>query len=393
MKRSIATAAALIGIVTMASALAAAPPERKTLDIGQAAPDFKLPGIDGKTYSLADFKDAKLLCIVFHCNHCPTAQAYDDRLIQLDRDYKNRGVAVVAVSPNDPSAVRLDEQGYTEYNDSLDEMKQRAKDKGFEFVYLYDGETQAMSNAYGVIATPHVMIFDQDRKLRYNGRIDDSDIAEVKSHDARNALDALLVGKPVPVETTRVFGCSTKWAEKAQTSVDALKKADAEPVTIELIDREGVEKLAKNDSDKYRLINLWATWCGPCVQEMPELVTMNRMYRKRQFEFITISLDQPDQQNAALELLKQTHASAKNYLFNSTDRDKLAEALDPQWPGPLPYTLLIAPGGKVVYRHSGPIDPLEMKKAIVDNIGRTYASRYTPGVIRVELPPANFKEQ
>ena len=356
----------------------------KPLEIGKPAPNFELPGVDGKTYRLADFRDAKVLVVVFTCNHCPTAQAYDDRIIQLDRDFKNRGVALVAISPNDPNAVRLDELGYTEFSDSFDEMKLRAKDRDYKFSYLYDGENQKVSREFGVLATPHVFIFDQSRKLRYQGRIDNSDIHEVTSHEARDAIEALLAGKPVPVETTKVFGCSTKWADKQSTAAASLKKWDSEPVTLETIDLAGVEKLAKNapgdadsqtNSGKLLLVNLWATWCGPCVQELPELVAMNRMYRKRPFEFITISLDEDSAKSQALKALEEAHASGKNYLLTSHDTDKLAAALDPQMPGPLPYTLLIAPGGKIIYRHSGPIEPVEVKRAIVDYLGRTYAGR------------------
>src|SRR6478736_7944737 len=151
------------------------------LRIGDKAPDFDLMGMDDKRYTLKDFANSKLLLVVFTCNHCPTAQAYEDRIIQLDADYKDKGVALVAISPNDPKAVRLDELGYTEFSDSLEEMKQRAKDRGYKFPYLYDGETQKTSLAYGVLATPQVYLFDSSRKLRYVGRIDDSDVKTVTS--------------------------------------------------------------------------------------------------------------------------------------------------------------------------------------------------------------------
>jgi peroxiredoxin len=362
----------LFGLV---SAGWSAPKAVKTLEIGAAAPDFELPGVDGKTYRLVDFADAKVLVVVFTCNHCPTAQAYEDRLIKLHADYQDRGVALVAISPNDPKAVRLDELGYTDLSDSLEEMKIRAKDKGLKFPYLYDGETQKTSAAYGVLATPHVFIFDAGRRLRYVGRVDDSEVGEVKSHDARNAVEALLAGRPVPVEKTRVFGCSTKWSDKRQSAAEALKRWDAEPVLLSTIDAEGVRKLARNDTKKLRLINVWATWCGPCVEEFSELVTIHRMYRGRRFEMITISLDGVNNRDQALEVLTKNHASSANYLFDSDDRDKLAEALDPKWPGPLPYTVLIAPGGKVIYRKHDTIEPRELKKAIADHLGRTYASR------------------
>jgi peroxiredoxin len=285
---------------------------------------------------------------------------------------KDKGVALVAISPNDPAALRLDELGYTDVSDSFEDMKYRAKDHKFAYPYLYDGETQATALAYGVLATPQVYVFDANRKLRYVGRFDDSDVKTVKSHDTRNAIDELLAGKPVTVEKTRVFGCSTKWADKRGDAAKALARQDAEPVTIETIDDAAVASLAKNEGKKLLLVNLWATWCGPCVSELPEFVTMNRMYRKRNFQLVTISLDEPDKKEDALKLLKENHLSATNYILNTKDRDTFAEALDKQWPGPVPYTLLIAPGGKVIYRKTGAIDPLEVKRAVVDYLGRTY---------------------
>jgi thiol-disulfide isomerase/thioredoxin len=293
----------------------------------------------------------------------------------LHADFKDRGVALVAISPNDPLAVRLDELGYTDVSDSLEDMKIRAKDRGFAFPYLYDGETQVVSRAFGVLATPHVFIFDADRRLRYQGRIDDADVGEVKSHDTRNAIEALLAGQPVRVATTRVFGCSTKWSDKRPSAVESLAKWNAEEVSVQTIDAAGVRKLVQNDSPNLRLINVWATWCVPCVEELPELVTMNRMYRKRKFEMITISLDDSKEREAVLKRLQEKHVSATNYLFSSDDRDALAEALDKQWPGPVPYTILVAPGGKIVYRKHDAIDPLALKKFIVEQLGRTYASR------------------
>src|SRR5215831_18985432 len=129
--------AALLFVLGRASQASAAQP--KPLEIGQPAPDFELPGVDDKTHRLADFRGAKVLVVVFTCNHCPTAQAYEDRIIELDRDFKNRGVALVAICPNNPQALRLDELAWTDLGDSLDDMKIRAKDKNFQFPYLFDG--------------------------------------------------------------------------------------------------------------------------------------------------------------------------------------------------------------------------------------------------------------
>jgi thiol-disulfide isomerase/thioredoxin len=350
--------------------------EHKTLEIGATAPDFKLKGIDGKIYSLASFKNAKILVIVFTCNHCPTAQAYEDRIIALTKDYSNKSVDVVAVNPNDPKAIRLDELGYTDMSDTYDEMKLRAQEKHFNFPYLYDGETQAMAKAYGPVATPHVFIFDKNRKLRYQGRIDNMEkpTKTPTSFDARKAIDDLLNNRDVAVQTTKVFGCSVKWAEKSDWTDKAIEEWSKEPVTLEMIDENAIKDLLKNNSDKLRLINVWATWCGPCVTEFPSFIEINRMYRGRDFEFISISADDPANKEKALKFLQKQQASNKNYIYNNDDKYKMIEAVNPDWEGALPYTILVEPGGKIVYVSKGAINPAELKKMIVDNkfIGRYY---------------------
>ncbi|MGK2864528.1 MAG: redoxin family protein [Chitinophagaceae bacterium] len=350
--------------------------EHPTLAIGAQAPDFSLPGVDGKTYNLSSFKSAKVLVIVFTCNHCPTAQAYEDRLIQLTKDYSKKGVAIVAISPNDPLSVNLNELGYTDLSDSFEEMKIRAREKGYNFPYLYDGETQNISKAYGPSTTPHVFIFDKTRKLSYQGRIDDTEkpTKTPGSHDTRNAIEALLNNKPVAVTTTKVFGCSVKWAEKKEVVQKVYTKWASEPVKMEMIDEAGVKELLKNKSDKLRLINVWATWGGPCITEFPDFVTINRMYRGRDFEFISVSADNPEKGDKVLKFLQKQQASNTNYLFSVDDKYKLIELIDPEWQGALPYTILVEPGGKIVYAKQGTIDPAEMKKRIVDHpmIGRVY---------------------
>ncbi|WP_276501517.1 redoxin family protein [Terrimonas pollutisoli] len=350
--------------------------EPKTLPIGSIAPDFKLKGIDSKTYSLASFSKYNLLVVIFTCNHCPTAQAYEDRIIELAKNYTPRNVGIVAVSPNDPAAVRLDELGYTDMSDSFEEMKIRAKQKKFNFPYLYDGDKQSMSNAYGPVVTPHVFIFDKQRKLRYQGRIDDVEKPgkTPNHHDTRNALDELLQNKEVTNPTTKVFGCSIKWADKNDWVKKGFQDWAKEPVSLELIDEAGIKDLLKNNSGKLRLINVWATWCGPCLIEFSEFVTINRMYRERDFEFISICLDDTARKQKALNFLKSRQASNKNYLFNIDNKYALIEAVDPNWQGALPYTLIVEPGGKIFYAKQYLIDPAKMKKMIVDHplIGRYY---------------------
>jgi peroxiredoxin len=360
----------------MGSARADEAPLIPTLSIGAPAPDFDLPGVDGRRYSLKSFASAPVLVVVFTCNHCPTAQAYEERIQKLHDEYAGKGVALVAISPNDPKAVRLDELGYTDLSDSLEEMKVRAHDKGFTFPFLYDGETQAAAHQYGPVATPHVFVFDQARKLRFVGRVDDAENPEkIKVQDTRNAIDALLDGRAVPVEKTKVFGCSIKWAEKKGWLAEGMKKWAEEEVTVSPIDAAGLAALAKNDSTKLRLINAWATWCGPCVVEFPELVNINRMYRGRAFEVVTVSADPPQLRADVLKFLKDKQASTRNYYAaDADDHDAMINAVDAEWQGELPHTLLVAPGGRIVYRTRGAFDPLALRKAIVNYLGRYYHS-------------------
>jgi thiol-disulfide isomerase/thioredoxin len=169
-----------------------------------------------------------------------------------------------------------------------------------------------------------------------------------------------------------VRGCSTKWSDKRASATEHLAKCDTEPVSLTKADLNTIKAIARNDSKKYRLVNIWATWCGPCVAELSEFVTMHRMYRKRDFELITISVDKPDDMPKSLAALKEHHASSQNYLFSGEDQDALAEALDKAWPGPVPHTILIAPGGKIIYRKTGEITPLALRRVLADTLGRTH---------------------
>lgn len=351
-------------------------PEPRTLATGVKAPDFNLLGVDGKTYSLKDFSKAQVLVVIFGCNHCPTAQAYEDRIISISNDYKGKGVAVVMISSNSTRALSLSEMGYTDLGDSYEDMKIRASEKAFNFPYLYDGDDQKTALAYGPVATPHCFVFDRNRALRYNGRVDGSEKPGTgRGEDLRNAIDALLAGKQVSQPVTKTFGCSMKWSWKDEYTRRLYKQWSELPVTLEEIDVSGIKELVKNtSSEKLRLINFWATWCGPCVSEFPELVVIDRMYRGRPFEFITVSADKMAKKADVLKFLKKNEASNKNYIFNNDDVYKLIEAVDPDWQGALPFTMVIEPGGKIIYKKQDVIDQHRMKKLIVENkyIGRYY---------------------
>ncbi|MGM0621348.1 MAG: redoxin domain-containing protein [Bacteroidota bacterium] len=351
-------------------------PEPETLKPGEEAIDFNLKGIDGQIYTLNSFNDAELLVIIFSAPHCPTAQAYEDRIIAIQNDYADQGVQVVMINPNDPTAVCLEEMGYSDLGDSFEDMKVRARDKEYNFPFLFDGESEEASIAYGPVATPHAFVFDDERILRYQGRIDDSEkIGTAKQHDLRNAIDALLAGKEVPVKQTKVFGCSVKWKWKNEWR----KKLDSEwaekEVPLEKLSVKSLKKLMKNDSENLRLINVWATWCGPCVAEFNDLVDTYRMYMGRDFEMYTISTDRLGKIENVHEFLQEKNAALDgNFIFESDNRYDLIENLDPEWPGQIPYTVIVEPGGRIFYRSSGGLNFQALRRAIVEHplIGRYY---------------------
>ncbi|MCX6175687.1 MAG: thioredoxin family protein [Ignavibacteriales bacterium] len=173
-----------------------------TLKIGSLAPDFNLPATDGKKYSLNTFANKKALVIVFSCNHCPYVQAYEDRIMEIQKDY-SKDVQLIAISSNE-------DENYPE--DSFENMKARAKMKKFNFPYLHD-QTQNIAKAYGATHTPEIFLFDKERKLIFHGKIDDNwqEPQSVKSKYLRNALDELLSGKQISVPETFTIGCTIKW--------------------------------------------------------------------------------------------------------------------------------------------------------------------------------------
>ena len=360
------------------------------LKIGDSAPDFALPGIDGKAHRLAEYKAGKVLVLIFTSNHCPTSHGAEARIKKLIADTRPKGVTFVAINPNHPDGLSVDELGYSKYSDSFADMKKYAADCGFDFPYLYDGDKQTTAKAYGCLATPHVFIFDSDLKLRYKGRFDDSqyaDAATVKSSDARNAVEALLAGQPVPVPITKPHGCSTKWRSRQTGIAQAKQKWDKTPVDVETIDASGVAALRKGGTKNVRLFNVWATYCVPCVEEFPDLVATARKFDMRNFEFINISVDEPKNVAKAKAFLEKNGAGlserlkksvkaegrkSNSYIFTGTDMDDLMKALDPKWEGGVPHTVLVDTDGKVLWSHSGQVNGDELRAKVLERLGTVW---------------------
>jgi peroxiredoxin len=362
-----------LGAIVTLSLAAWAQQSHPVLTIGSPAPNFELPGTDGTTHKLSDFSGSPVLVVIFTCNHCPIAQMYERRIAALTADYKDHGVSIVAIEPNDPKAITIDELDSSDISDSLEEMKIRAQYKHLTYPYLYDGETQAVTNAYGPQATPHAFVFDSDRRLRYEGRVDNSYRSElVKTHEVRDAIDSLLAHHEVAVQHTGVFGCSTKWKEKHTAQVEALRKIESQPIHLEMVSAADLKTLRSNPTKKMLLVSFWATWCGSCIHEFPDIEDTFRMYSVRDFELVTVSANMPDEKASVMRILEKMHATSRNLLFDSDETATLQAAFDPKWESAVPYTVLIAPDGKILYKNQGSVDILELRRTILANLPSDY---------------------
>ena len=360
------------------------------LEEGAKAPDFTLPAVDGKTYSLKDFSGAKALAVIFTTNHCPDAIASHGRMVALVDHFKDQSVKFVAINSNSPEGLHPPELGFTVYDDSFEDMKLIAEESNFNLPYLYDGATQEVAKAYGAVATPHVFIFDANQELRYNGRMDNGQrrLGPVEKNEARDAIEAILAGKKIEVVKTRPVGCTTKWKEKAEMVAGEDKKWKELPVKVELAKADLIAKLVANkDREGMRLINLWSTTCGPCVAEFPDLAAIYRQYSWQEFEFIPVSLDPVGDVEKVTKFLKRHQCglapraktlveedgrTTNNYIFDG-DTEDLAKAIGPDWDGALPYTVLIGKNGEVLFQHSGQIEPMALKKKIVEQVWKNSA--------------------
>lgn len=341
-------------------------PTHPILALGASAPEFDLLGVDGRSHKLSDYASSPVLVVVFTCNHCPIAQMYERRIQQLADDYSKKGVTVVAIQGNDPKAIRIDELDSSDVSDTLEDMKIRAQYKHLRYPYLYAGDSPAVTEAYGPQATPHVFVFDKERHLRFEGRVDNSYRTEmVTTHETRDAIDALLAGREVAVKHTAVFGCSTKWSEKEAQREEADRKIEAQTVRVEQVDAAGLKELRSNPSHHVTMISFWATWCGSCVAEFSDLQDTYRMYSSRDFDLVTVSANMPDEEPGVLRLLQKKHATSRNLLFASNETEKLQAAFDPEWQSAVPYTVVLGTDGKVIYKALGSVNLLEVRRKIL----------------------------
>jgi thiol-disulfide isomerase/thioredoxin len=333
--------------------------------IGAQLPAFHLMGVDGKVHPSDQWKSSAIFVVAFLSNHCTESQIYESRLNRLTKQYAGGGVSIVAIQSNNPKAFTEEDLAWSDVGESLADMKERAAFRNFQFPYLYDGETGAVASAFGTNVAPSIYIFDAKRQLRYYGRID-SDPSEGPGtkHEAADAINALLAGKPVEIATTTPAGCELRLG----STKSAGAPSDNRPIDLSLAPADVLSALRRNPTDKLLLVNFYATWCGPCVTEFPDLMATNRMYRGRSFSFTTVSSNVPDERPEVLKFLQKMHATTTNLLYGSDDTYAMQEAFDPNVGSAVPVTVLLSPKGELLLDQQGEIDLMQIRRAILANL-------------------------
>ena len=313
--------------------------------VGQPAPDFTLADLSGKTHSLKDYR-GKGVVVGFISARCPISNAYKDRIRAIADEYEKRGVAFLGVNSS--------------ADESIEEARAFAAKNNLDFTILKD-EGNVVADAYAAERTPKVYLIDGEGVLRYQGRIDNSqDSRMVKRNDLREALNEMLAGKPVSVAETRALGCMIKRVQDAKAAPAKVPAkttaAQAEP-KVGTLKPADFNKFKDSARGKVLVLNFWATWCGPCVAEFPELVALDAKYRDKGVKLVGITADDPDDvQPKVIPFIKKQKVKFDIVLQDTEDPQEMFDKINKDWPGVLPATFVYDKQGNLAYSRFGIID-------------------------------------
>lgn len=355
------------------------PAEGTNLKVGETAPGFTLPGVDGRFHSLDSLAGKKGTVIVFTCNHCPFAKAYQGRIKDISRDYKDKGINLIAINPNDAKEYPTDNYAH---------MIKRAKTESYNFPYLRD-RTQKTAVNYGALVTPHIFLLDAQKRLYYNGPIDDSwkDPDKAENMYLRDAIDNMMAGKKLAKDKIRTMGCSIKWLEARgkdvtpyqvadnAESIKPLKKGDTAPDAL-ISDMDGQAKWLSGEikGKKTALIFFRGGWCPYCTKHLKDLRTVHNDLTELGFKIVAITPDTPDAGLSNLEdmdlgysvlsdpAMEAIMAFGLAYRVPAKTVERYSELKIPlrSAPGikdktmPVPAAYLINSNGKVVFKYTNP---------------------------------------
>lgn len=371
MKRTFLLAITMMFVLTVLNAQALTSTKAAPI-IGVPAPEFELKDLSGQPHALKSSR-GKLTVVAFISARCPISNAYKDRIKAIAEDYAKQGVAFLAINAS--------------ADESVDEVRAHAEANNFNFTILKD-EGNVVADAYAAERTPKVYVIDAESVLRYQGRIDNSQNPRlVKRHDLREALDELLAGKAVSIPSTQALGCiiqrdgrtgdlaQSKTPRPAVSKPVATKpaakttaKASATP-KVTLLKPAAFAQLIKQSKGKVLIVNFWATWCGPCVAEFPELVKLDQAYRDKGVRLVGVTADDvTDLKTKVIPFLREQKAGYENFLQDTDDPQEMVDVVMKDWPGVLPATFVYDKTGKLVWHRFGIIDrdllTAEIEKAL-----------------------------
>ena len=337
------------------------------LDNQEDMPPFQLPGIDGLIYDSTEFKKSELLAIVFLSNHCPTSQIFQHSIIPLAKEYRNKGLVVVAISPNDPEAILPDELSHSALGDTLPEMALRAKELQYPFPYLYDGKTQEVAKAYGVRVTPHAFLFDKKRKLRYSGKIGDPKTPEQADRQYLElAVNSLIHGSEPRIVHTPAFGNSIKWIKNRIITEKTMARYARESVYLKKATITNIQFVRKNNAKRPKLIYVWSNQDKNNRQELLQLAAIHKIYRKRGLKLVTICVDGSDFTDVAKKLLIETQSSGTNYICSGAEISPVVDLRAEEGIETTPFLGLLTSEAKIFYRSTKGLEPLTIKRHILE---------------------------
>ena len=299
------------------------------VDPGDEAPNFKLFGVDYRYHQLSDYADSKATVVVFTCNSCPVAKSYEDDLVALAKEYQPKGIQFLAINPNPADKVPAD---------SFPNMIKRAEEKGFPYPYLYD-ETQEVAHTYGAKVTPHVFVVGPEGTVVYEGAVDNR---QEKPNYLANALDDILAGKKVEQPSAKPFGCTVKYRREPQE------------VSVRAVTAAELQEVLKQHRGKVLLVDFWATWCAPCREQFPKLVTWQKEYGESGLQLISVSLDELSAKDSKVkEWLEQYEADLETLILDVPNHSDFVQSWSSKWEGAIPALFIFDRKGNMTHQVLG----------------------------------------
>jgi thiol-disulfide isomerase/thioredoxin len=318
-------------------------------------PSFSLTGVNGKVYTDSDFKDKKLLALVFLSNHCKVSQLFQGHLIELSQKFANNTI-ILAVSPNYEDAILPDELAYSDFGDSFDDMRKRSVRMKYNFPYLHDGDKQRLTQAIGVKITPTVYLYNEKRELCYAGRIGNVDSPDkMESSDLYEAIERGLREKDMPFKRTKVFGTSIKTKEHLLLAEQVRERYANESIKLSQADDRKLEFYLRHKTKKPKLFYVWQTNDKNTRDNLMKLSFLYKIFRKRGLRLITVCIAKKDERNVIVELLQNSQLSSTNFLAYGHQVAPLSIIAPPELEKVTPYYRLLGSDGKMLMGNQGEI--------------------------------------